>query len=98
MGGTLYSASNYSGNERMSSSVHSHSSGTDSQTPSKTPSSQTALSGTKPYGGGNYATGYKTDQSSSSGIYSSNTGGSRVIAASESTSAISYGRGGEGIK
>lgn len=44
MGGTHYSASQ-SGNERMSSSIHSSSSGSEVITPSKTPSSQTTLTG-----------------------------------------------------
>lgn len=90
MGGTHYGGgSSYSGNERMSSSVYSQSSGTDSQTPSKTPSSQTALSGAKQYGGGGNYTGYKGDNSSSG---YSNTGG-RITGATESSSTISYGRG-----
>lgn len=51
--------------------MHSASSGTDSQTPSKTPSSQTALSGSRTQGGGSYtSTGYKATGGGDSNIAS----------------------------
>lgn len=45
MGGTTHYSASQSGNERMSSSIHSSSSGSEVITPSKTPASQTTLIG-----------------------------------------------------
>ena len=65
-GGGKYTTSSYSGGERMSSSMHSSSSGSDFQTPSRVTPSQTTVTGSKQYGvygTGTYGVGQGQGQS-----------------------------------
>ena len=70
----------------MSSSMHSSSSGSDFQTPSRVVQAQTTVTGTRKYGTGTYGTG----QGQGQGI-SYETGGGRITGTTESTSQVTYG-------